>query len=172
MLNKKKLLVEKDENTDNTDNSDDEKTITSQQLKVVDKFIKTCGFRGLMDYETKISAKNITDEKICKLNDLSHKIDKLFPQHEINLRRTNYIFTSSILVMSILRGLLTYIGIRWKSIRTKKSIYIQLISNDITVYDRSTLCHDEYIKKCIDNKPLKIEIHGNECEINKNCEYI
>lgn len=137
-------------------------TITSSQVDVVKKFITICGFHGFMDYTTKICAGNITDEVIKKLNKIANEICDLFPVHEVNLNRTNGKFSSSSQVMSILRTLLSYIGIRWKSIRTKKSIYIMIVSEEINNYDRCVIKHKEYIMNCTDCEPLYFTINTKE----------
>jgi len=144
--------------TDSDSDSGDNVTITSQQLDIVKKFMKVCGFDGLMDYYTKISAKDITDEILVELNKLASEIDSLFPIHEINLRRTGLKFTTATLVMSVLRNLLTYVGIRWKSYRNKKGIFISLVSDEICDYDKALIEHAEYAKKCDDCKSLSFNV--------------
>lgn len=145
-----------------SETSSEENTITSQQLKIVKKYAKICGFKGLMDYQTKVTAKNITDDVILSLNKLAVEINELFPIHEINLKRTNFKFTSSTLVMSVLRGLLTYVGIRWRSTRTKSSIHISLVPDEECDYDKSVATHAEFINKCVDCKPIIFEVLGKD----------
>jgi hypothetical protein len=150
--------LEKKKDLDSDSDSGDNVTITSQQLDIVKKFMKVCGFNGLMDYHTKISAKDITNEILIELNKLASKIDSLFPIHEINLRRTGLKFTTATLVMSVLRNLLTYVGIRWKSYRNKKGIFISIVSDEICEYDRTCIEHLEYVKKCDDCEALKFSV--------------
>lgn len=104
--------------------------VTYAQLKLVTRFVKLCGFKGLMDYDARVSAKDIKNVGTASFDQFAKEIDKLFPVHEINLRRTDFRFTSETLVMNVLRSLLTFVGVRWKSRRTKDTIYISLIPED------------------------------------------
>ncbi len=142
--------------------SDDDRTITSQQVDVVKKYIKICGFKGFADYTTKFCAKNVTEQMMRELDKLSDTINDLFPTYEVNLKRTSNRFTSSSLVMSVLRTLLTYIGIRWKSTRTKSSIYIMLVSDEICNFDKCAIKHAEYAKECIDCKALNFTVDSKK----------
>lgn len=166
-----KYKLEKKNDSDSSSESEDDMTITSQQLDIVKQFMKVCGFDGLMDYYTKISAKDITDEILVELNKLAPEIDSLFPIHEINLRRTCLKFTTATLVMSVLRNLLTCVGIRWKSTRTKKGIFISLVSDEICDYDRALIAHESYVKNCDDCKPLELNIKCKDIVKNHNKKY-
>lgn len=143
---------------DSVEVSDEEITVTSQQMELVRKFIIICGFKGLADYTTKFTAKKITPEMMQKLSLLANDISAAFPSHEINLRRTDGKFSTATQVMSVLRTLLTYIGVRWRSGRTKNSIYIMLLCDDICAYDCALIKHIERVKGAVDCQPLKFVI--------------
>lgn len=120
------VICDESESVSSTEND-----VTSNQLQLVSNFAKACGFKGLMDYETEVSARTLkTNNALNRLNCYAKKIDQLFPVHEINLRRTNYLFTSETLAMNVLRSLLTFVGIGWTSRRTRDTIYISLVPEE------------------------------------------
>lgn len=124
-------MIELAELDDERSVSSTENDVTSNQLQLVSNFAKTCGFKGLMDYDTEVSARTLKSiGALNKLNRYAKDIDRLFPVHEINLRRTDYQFTSETLAMNVLRSLLTFVGIRWTSRRTRDTIYISLVPEE------------------------------------------
>lgn len=106
-----------------------ELTMNRAQIALVLKVVRIYGFKGLTDYETCVSAKTIANipDFFLRLNSLAKDIDQLFPVHEINLRKTDFVVASYTIAMNMLRTLLTCIHVPWESKRTKDSIYVRLV---------------------------------------------
>ena len=99
------------------------------QVTLVSKVAKIYGFKNLSDYTTKVSAKSLSQlpDFFEQLNQQTHEIDRLFPVHDINLRRTDYKVTSYTLAMNLLRSLLTSVYLPWESHRTRDTIAVKLV---------------------------------------------
>lgn len=106
--------------------------ITNEHLSLVSILLKNYGFKGLMDYETEVSATSIRDipDFYTKLNEHTRTIDRLFPVHDINVRRCNFKIETGTQAMNILRSVLTYVGIPWRSRRTNNTIKLRLVDLD------------------------------------------
>lgn len=155
---------ELDQDSDNNSASSFENDITSAQLKLVSKFVKTCGFKGLMDYETEVSARTLsTNLVISKLDKYAKDIDRLFPVHEINLRRTDFKFTSETLAMNILRSLLTFVGVRWNSRRTQSTVFIRLVPEEQYEHTMNLIKDPRIAKPEISTANLTFSEIASEC---------
>lgn len=106
-----------------------ELSMNRAQIALVLKVVRIYGFKGLTDYETYVSAKTIANipDFFQRLNALAKDIDHLFPVHEINLRKSDFVVGSYTIAMNMLRTLLTCIHVPWESKRTKDSIYVRLV---------------------------------------------
>lgn len=139
-----------------SDYSSDTDNVTYSQLRLVSKFVKMAGFKGLMDYETEISARDIASIGCDKFNQYTREIDRLFPVHDINLRRTDFKFASETLVMNVMRSLLTAVGVRWSTRRTRNTINLKLVPEneqlDMDIYKkRISLKENAKVEKCHTN---------------------
>lgn len=105
--------------------------ITSEQVSLVAKIVRIYGFKGLMDYDTEVSASDLKSNPdfLLNLNKYTRDIDRLFPVHDINVRRVNYIIENESFAMNILRSLLVYIHVPWESRRTRDTIKIKLVDH-------------------------------------------
>jgi hypothetical protein len=103
-----------------------------EQVRLVHKIVKLYGFQNLVDYETRVSAKTLAKipDFLKLLSRHARDIDRLFPVHEINLRRTDYVVDNYTFAMNILRSLLTCIFVAWETIRTSDTIYVKLVPKD------------------------------------------
>jgi hypothetical protein len=102
--------------------------VTYEQLALTGEIVKIFGFKGLCDYDTEISSQSVNRQQLYSdLGDMLGKIDSLFPTHDINVRRLSGTVTSITIAMNILRSLLTYCGVPWRTRRKNKTITIKLV---------------------------------------------
>ena len=128
-----------------------DRDLAVQQCQVIDRYIQECGFKSLSDFETEVSAKSLKDNNcLPRLNILANDLDRLFPVHDINLRRTGLKITSETLAMNILRSLLSFACIPWRSHRTSNCNSIRLLSEP----DQKTI----EVAKSITNNIKKAEV--------------
>ena len=99
-----------------------------RELQLLSELIKVYGFKNLMDFETEISAQTLKKlpNFLNKINSFSPKINQLFPINVINLRRTNLKFTTETLALNILKSMLSYCLIPWKTRRTANTVLLSL----------------------------------------------
>jgi hypothetical protein len=107
--------------------------VTNDHIKLVSILVKIYGFKNLLDYDTEISANTLekNNDFLTEINKYTHKIDNLFPVHEINLRRVEYKIETEKFAMNVLRSMLTYVQIPWESKRTTNTVFVKLVPIDI-----------------------------------------
>jgi len=106
--------------------------VTSEQLELVREIVKVYGFKDLTDYATEVSSSSIKKDPdfYDNVSKYVSTIGSLFPTHDVNVSRLNGSITNVTTAMSILRSLLTYCGILWRTRRKDKTIAIRLIDKD------------------------------------------
>lgn len=103
-----------------------DKKYNYEQIEYVNDLLHIFGFKGLHDYETKISLNNINDKIINKINKNMDKFKKFFPTKEFNLSRKKFKIDSKLLALAFLKKCLTHIGANFENIRKNGIIFMRL----------------------------------------------
>lgn len=133
--------------------------VSYEQLKLVSEIVKVYGFKGLADYDTEVSSQSIkSDATLDALCSFLSGIKNLFPTHDINVTRLNGIVHNVTTAMNILRSLLTYCGIPWRTRRKNNTVTIKLVDPDLhllTLTEARLIDHNGH--KTLHSETLKMQ---------------
>lgn len=122
------------------------KDVTFEQLSLLSDLVKVYGFKGLSDYETEVSPSNLKRETFQEIAKYLGSIKQLFPTHDVNVARLNGVVNSVTVAMNILRSLLVYCGIPWRTRRKNNTIAMRLVDHDmhlLTLIEAKLMDHTE-----------------------------